>query len=511
MLLEVTAPRILGPFFGTSAHTWTNVIGVVLAALATGYYLGGRLADRRPDPKVLYAVVMAGCIVAGAIPFGARLTGRLLIQGDLDLAQAYNLGKYGSLVTALLVFFPPAVLLGMVGPFAVRCLAGRSGVGRAAGTVFALGTIGSILGTFLPTFLLIPLLGSRLTVLLASAALFLVALVGLCAERGRRAMACAALLIVPASAILLALNRPIRGGPGLVDEVETPYHYIRVTRESRPEGSMLCLRVNEPVTDYQSVRYLGRTETLTYADYYGLLPWLAGRPKSAPLRVLILGLAAGNMSRLLHAYHDPDADLVIDGVEVDPGMVRTARRHFGLTARAHPHLRIHVMDGRLYLRTTRNRYDVIVVDCYLNQIYIPPHMSTVSFFREVRDRLAPHGILALNVSAHDPGRGLVPRLLGTVASVFSDVFVAHLPRSIEHMILAFRSPPARWPPAPAGDGIPRALRYAWKNLRRPFVTVRHRPDPSIRPFTDDDCPVEQLAHLDLAGTARRYGVLGRFP
>ena len=178
MLVEITAPRILGPFFGTSTHVWTNIIGVILAALSIGYYAGGRMADRWPSPVLLCLVVMAGCGLAFLIPFVTPALGTWLFGPGLDPGQARVQMNLGSLLTALCLFFPPALLLAVVPPFTIRCLAEHGRLGRAAGTVYALGTIGSILGTFLPTFLLTPWLGTRGTVLSATGLLFLVSLAG---------------------------------------------------------------------------------------------------------------------------------------------------------------------------------------------------------------------------------------------------------------------------------------------------------------------------------------------
>jgi MFS family permease len=175
MLVEITATRILGPFFGTSAHVWTSVIGVILAALSIGYYVGGRIADRWPSPSLLALLVMGGCLVTALTPLLAPWFGRWMLPARLGLAEAHNVMRFGSLITSLCVFFPPALLLAVVGPFTIRCIAADDHLGRAAGTVYAAGTVGSILGTFLPTFVLIPWLGSRATILVAAAVLFVVA------------------------------------------------------------------------------------------------------------------------------------------------------------------------------------------------------------------------------------------------------------------------------------------------------------------------------------------------
>ncbi len=189
MLVEMSAPRLLAPAFGSTTAIWTIVIGVILTALSLGYYIGGWLADRNPDPARLCLIVMGGCGITALIPVFTPLCADWIVPTNLTLETARNLPHTGTLVTALVVFFPPALVLAMVGPYAITCLASADKVGQSAGTVYALSTIGSLLGTFTPTFFLIPWLGSRTTILMATGLLFAVALIGYGVLRGRRQVA----------------------------------------------------------------------------------------------------------------------------------------------------------------------------------------------------------------------------------------------------------------------------------------------------------------------------------
>jgi len=507
MLVEITAPRLLGPYFGTSAHVWTSVIGVILVALSIGYYVGGRVADRRPCPGLLALVVMWGCAVTALTPVVAPWFGRWVLPPGLGLGQAYDLLRFGSLVTALCVLLPPALLLAVVGPFTIRCLAARDQVGRSAGTIYAISTVGSILGTFLPTFVLIPRLGSRPTVLAATALLGLVAFTVYVVHRRRFAPGLPALLVVVVAGVVVA-RTPIRGeesGEQLIAEGESPYQYVRLSRSSSGGVEHLRLQVNEPVSDYHSLWVPGRTLTGSYYDHFSLLPYLlpdAG-DRDRRLSVLILGLAGGAISRQYHAFF-PDRLEAVDGVEVDPVMIDLARRHFALDAEHHPRLAIHVLDGRLFLRTSGSRYDIVIVDAYAHQIYLPPHMATVSFFEETKQVLEPGGVMALNASAYDPSVGLLPRLVNTVARAYGQAFVAKTDQ-LNYILFAFKDRPDPWPPrGQRADRMPEPLRPLWTTLTAPGRVVRYRDDPSAPVFTDDDCPVEILASRDLARTAARY-------
>lgn len=502
MLVEITAPRLLGPFFGTSAHVWTNVIGVILAALSIGYYVGGRLADRRPDPALLAMIVMWGCAITALTPFAVPWIGRWVLPGELGLGQAYDILRYGSLVTAVCVFFPPALLLAVVGPFTIRCLSDGDQVGRSAGTVFAVGTVGSLVGTFLPTFVLIPWLGSRATVLGATALLFLVALVVYVAGR-KRALAAApaaALLVAAAVAVGMTPLRPAAPGETLVAEGESAYQYVRVSRVEKDGTTQLRLQVNEPVTDYHSLWVPGRVLTGSYYDHYTLLPWmLAPEADGRKLSVLILGLAGGVISRQYHMLF-PERIEAIDGVEVDPLVIELSRRHFGLEKKFHPKLDVHVLDGRLFLRAAPRRYDLVIVDAYAHQIYMPPHMTTVAFFEEVKAVMKPGGIVALNASAYAAGVGLVPRLVNTVARVFGRACLGEACPG-NYVLFAYQDRRAGWPPTRKAAELPEAIRPLWLRFSAPRHVLRFDDDRQAAVFTDDDCPAEMLATRDLERAA----------
>jgi len=507
MLVEITAPRILGPFLGTSIHVWTNVIGVILAALSIGYYVGGRIADRRPSPALLALIVMGGCAVIALAPVVTPWFGRAILPFGLGLGHAYDLLRFGSLVTAICIFFPPALLLAVVGPFTIRCIAAHDRVGRAAGMIFALGTVGSILGTFLPTFLLIPWLGSRPTLLGAAALLDLAALAVYIVHRRRAAAGVPALVVIAAAMVVTGLT-PIRGeepGERLIAEGDSPYQYVRVSRNTAGGADWLRLQVNEPVADFHSLWRLGHLLTGSYYDYYSLLPPLIPRPPSGgrDLSVLIIGLAGGVISRQYHAFF-PDRLEVIDGVEIDPVIVDLARRHFALDAEHQPRLAVHVMDGRLFLKACGRRYDIIIIDAYAHQVYLPPHMATVSFFHDVKSALRPGGVAALNASVYCPGVGLLPRLTNTVARAFGEAFLGRTCRG-NFMLFAFKDRARVWPPAPGlADSLPEPLRPLWTEFTALLRVLRMPDDPGAPVFTDDDCPVEILASDDLARMAARY-------
>src|SRR5215213_6951233 len=188
--IELSASRLLAPYFGSSTFIWANLIGLTLTYLSIGYYVGGRVADRWPDPRVLYFCTAVAAAFAGLIPILARP----ILDVSLDAFDQVAVGSfYGSLVGTLLLLAVPVTLLGFVTPFAIRLqLHDVDGAGRTAGRLYALSTFGSILGSFLPVLLLIPLFGTRASFLILSGVLLLVSLLGLLETGGLRGAALAA-------------------------------------------------------------------------------------------------------------------------------------------------------------------------------------------------------------------------------------------------------------------------------------------------------------------------------
>src|SRR6266567_3759619 len=177
LAVELSASRLLAPYFGTSLFVWANLIGLILLYLTVGYYVGGRLADRYPRPIVLYSLTTSAALLIGLIPVIARP----ILSWSLTSFATYSISVfYGSLVSVILLFAIPMILLGCVSPFAIRLRIEQLGKsGRTAGQLYAISTAGSILGTFLPVLWLIPTIGTRYTFLAFAVSLLLVSIIGL--------------------------------------------------------------------------------------------------------------------------------------------------------------------------------------------------------------------------------------------------------------------------------------------------------------------------------------------
>src|SRR5919204_2679142 len=283
---EITASRLLEPYFGSSTIVWANLIGLVLAALALGYWLGGRGADRHPSPALLGFLVLGGAVCIAAIPFVAKPFLDVTVQG-LDRV---SLGAVvGSFFSTLLLFAPPVVLLGMVSPFAIRlAVSDVTTAGSVAGRLYALSTAGSLLGTFLPALVLIPAIGTQRTflataVLVAVSASFLLGI-----RYAVIALALGLLVLVPPGAV--------KAQAGVIHEETSLYQYIQVVQ--RPDGRRL-LYLNEGV----AVHSVWRPHSVLTGgewDAYLALPPLLERPLRS---VAILGNAGGTTARALGVYY----------------------------------------------------------------------------------------------------------------------------------------------------------------------------------------------------------------
>lgn len=423
LALEIVASRVVAPYFGNSVYVWGSLIGVFLAALSLGYFLGGRIATLWPSPGPFLGLIFASGAAIYPIPHVAAQV--------LGSIAAHDYGpRADPLLGSVALFFLPSALLGTVSPYAVRLRAQSvEAVGNVAGMLYALSTLGSILGTLLAAFVLISALGVRAIIQILGATEMGLAVVGLL--WARRARAGAGMAAGIALVVALAHTAP-PDSPDTVYARDSIYHRITVS----DDGSLRYLKLDRY---WQSAR--DRSAPLRtvfqYTDYLHL-PLLFD-PEAH--RVLFVGLGGGTApGRFYHDY----PGVAIEIVEIDPEVVVTARRYFDLPQDSR--LVVHVQDGRLWLRRTPERYDVIILDAYLIDT-IPFHLATREFYETAAARLAPHGVVASNVigALRGPGSRLFRAIYKTVRSVFPQVYVfpvnGELPQALQNIILIGTSGP----------------------------------------------------------------------
>jgi len=359
--------------------------------------------------------------------------------------------------------------------------------GNAAGAVYAVSTLGSILGTFLPVFWLIPTFGTRPTIFILALLLGVISAAGLVARGARRLYA-----LIPAIIVVLAFFsggaiRSAAYGQRLY-ESESAYNYIQVVKD----GVETDLVLNEgqavhSIYDPTTIYTHGYWDDVLLAPFFG-----SGKP---PGRVALVGLAGGTVARQFTAIDGP---VPIDGVELDPKIVEVGRRYFAMTE---PNLNVTVADGRYWMATQHQQYDVILVDAY-RQPYIPFYLTTREFFMSAKSHLAPGGVLAINVGRTPTDYRLVDALGGTLTAVFPKVFVLDTSHRFTNSLLFATS-------ADTTVDLFRARATAQANDKlKPIAddalsagNVREM-HPNGIVFTDDLAPVERLIDDIILGYIR---------
>ena len=481
MAVEITASRLLAPYFGASMFVWTSLIVTVLVALSAGYHAGGRWAAQGAglDRVGLLAAAAAVLLVPGTLAIPALSSAIYAVSAYLPRAAA---GPFlGSLAAAAAVFACPVFLLAMSGPILLKAWSSHGDVGAVSGRYFAISTAGSVAGTVAPALVLVPALGARATVF--AVAMLLLLLGAALAPRRCAAIAasCALALALAAQAFLWPTQA------GVVMERESPYQLIRVTQVAASR----YLVFNEGL-GIQSVHTPGGQRTGLYFDYAGILPLARPRPAGAKHQGLVIGLAGGTMALRYPSLLADGAAVDLTGVEVDPAVIDTARRYFDLGRAG---VRVVNEDGRMFLRATAGRYDSLVVDAYSNQIYIPPHLATREFFALAKSRLAADGVFAMNVSAPSGDSPLLKALGNTAAAVFRHVVDLPVGGSWNHFVLASDAPFAL-------EEMARRVPAGYEDIRRDILASRPvSHDPHAEVFTDDRAPVEFMTDSMIAAHA----------
>lgn len=423
MVIELGAVRLLAPWFGTSSSVWTNVIGVVLAALALGYAIGARLASGRAPQRTLGIVLLLGAAFAAWLPIAASGIAHWFMPEGVALHDAAELLVWGSLGASAVLFLPAAATLGCAGPLAVEVLqrSRGGGAGRAGGHVLSASTIGSLMGTFGTTHLFIPSLGVTGTFLAASAALAVAgALLIATAHRPVRAVPSALVLLLLLGGGLSAGRanaRPPAEGETLLAAMDSSLQSLRVIETGEGDERMRFLRVNESLDSFQSVwkPSVGLLGGGLYYDYFALpYAWAHHEVGAAPTSwdALVIGLGAGAAVRVLEGVAQEGTRLRTVGVEIDAAVVELGESFFDLESNGSDRIAVGGMDGRAALRYTDRLFDQIIVDAYANNMEIPAHLASVEAFRAMRDLLKEGGWVSINVG----GFGLEDPVVRAVAA-----------------------------------------------------------------------------------------------
>lgn len=416
MAVELGASRLLAPYFSSSQIVWTIIIATIMIAMALGNVYGGRSADRDPNPDRLYRRLLIAAVWIAAIPVLGKYV-ILLVSGALVFTVSHNLLVIAAFLACMVIFVFPCFLLGTVTPSLVKyAVDSLDASGRTVGNLNAFNTVGSILGTFLPTFVTIPAVGTAITFLIFSGVILVLALVYFISRRARPMGCAAAAVLFAACAILGHSDSFAFWEKDLTYEGESVYNYLQVRETDRD----VALSTNVLFGIQSVLEKDGRLSGMYY-DYAMAAPVMA-RANGADVAqdVLILGMGTGTY------YHQCDAyftGFTMTGVEIDQKITDLAHTYFELPADAD----VVTYDGRAYLAAVDSTYDVIMVDAY-QDITIPFQMSSAEFFRLVRDHLNPGGVMVVNMNMRSGSEGSINEYLqDTIASVFPSVTTVDVP------------------------------------------------------------------------------------
>ena len=465
MIVEIAGARLVAPFFGSTLFVWSALIGVILGALATGYYIGGKLADRSPRFETLSAIVFLSGMSVAAIPVVEAAVAPL----GMPLG-----GKYGPLFVSLSLFALPSFLMGMVSPYAVKLgTESLKIVGASAGKLYALSTLGSIVGTLLAGFFLIPSFGTHAIIMGTAAVLVLASLIGLI--RRLEALSAAVVVIGTVSLALLGADS------GALYDRDSGYYRVMVVEEDGVRMLLLDSQVHGGMRP-------GSDEHIFPYSQLSRLAYLLGPQR--PVNALFIGLGPGTQVKDF-GRRFPNARKEV--VEIDPAVAEVARRYFGVEESAS--LNIWIEDARRFLAENDERYDYIFVDAFNGRYSVPHHLTTLEAVLEVERHLSPGGVVVINVISSVEGEksAFFRSEYKTYREVFPTVYVFPVeperPEEVQNIIMM-----ATREPQLSGSEFARLAERGDENQRRwaaNYWQKKIRTD-DVPVLTDDYAPTDNL-------------------
>lgn len=426
MAVELGASRLLAPYFSSSQIVWTIIIGTIMIAMALGNIYGGKSADKNPNPDKLYGRILIAGVWIAAIPF----IGKIAIAGIsamLVVTVNTNFLIWAAFITCMVVFVYPLFLLGTVTPSLVKyTVDSLDDSGKTVGTLGAFNTIGSIIGTFVPTFISIPAVGTAVTFLIFAAILLILGIVYFISSKRGAVKAVSAAVMFAVCCVFSPSMGFAFWEKDLAYEGESVYNYLQVKDNDR----QTALSTNV-LFGVQSVYMKSGGLTGMYYDYAMAAPVMADMGESAD--ILILGMGTGTYAKQCMEYFD---GVTAEGVEIDEKITELAHEYFELPSEVN----VTTYDGRAFLNVCEKKYDVIMVDAY-QDITIPFQMSSREFFAQVRAHLKEGGVMVVNMNMRSKDNdGINIRLADTIASEFSEIYTVDVSGSTNRELFASNDP-----------------------------------------------------------------------
>ncbi|MBD5444318.1 MAG: fused MFS/spermidine synthase [Lachnospiraceae bacterium] len=425
MAVELGASRLLAPYFSSSQIVWTIIIGTIMIAMALGNIWGGRSADKNPDPDRLYVRIIVAAVWIAAIPVLGKYI-IIAISAALVFTISNNFLICAAFLACMVVFVFPLFLLGTVTPSLVKyTVDSLDDSGKTVGSLGAFNTIGSIIGTFMPTFVTIPYVGTSITFLIFAGILLILSLIYFISTGVVKKKCAAGIVLFFLCCILGSSNSFAFWENDLLYEGESIYNYLQV--KDTDDSVILSTNV---LFGVQSIMKKDGGSTGMYYDYAMAAPVMSGRMDGD---ILILGMGTGTYAKQCRHYY---GNTSIEGVEIDKKITDLAGKYFELPES----VPVTTYDGRAYLEAVSDLYDVIMVDAY-QDITIPFQMSSVEFFTLVKEHLNENGVMVVNMNMHSDAEGNINEYLAdTISTVFNYVYTVDVPGTTNRELFAAQNP-----------------------------------------------------------------------
>lgn len=428
MAVELGASRLLAPYFSSSQIVWTIIIGTIMIAMALGNIYGGRSADKSPNPDRLYTRILIAAIWIALIP----VVGKYIVLGIsalLIFTVSNNFLIIAAFAACMVIFVFPLFLLGTVTPSLVKyAVDSLDDNGKTVGTLGAFNTIGSIIGTFVPTFVTIPAVGTSITFLIFSGILLVLAIVYFVNVRAGKKKVIVSVVIFALCCGLGYSDSFAFWEKNLTYEGESVYNYLQVSEDDT------SVRLSTNVLfGVQSVYMKQDRLTGMYYDYAMAAPLMLADKNPSDMDVLILGMGTGTYATQCRKYL---GDMNVEGVEIDEKITQLSRKYFSLSE----DVPVTTYDGRAYLNAMDKKYDVIMVDAY-QDITIPFQMSSVEFFTLVKDHLNEDGVMVVNMNMRGSGDDNINQYLSdTIGQVFDVEYTVDVANTTNRELFASNNP-----------------------------------------------------------------------
>ena len=482
MAVELGASRLLAPYFSSSQIVWTIIIGTIMISMALGNIYGGRSADKDPNPDKLYKRLAIAAVWIAAIPvFGKYII--LLVSGVLIVAVNQNFLIIAAFVSCMVIFVYPLFLLGTVTPSLVKyTVDSLEDNGKIVGSLGASNTIGSIIGTFLPTFVTIPAVGTSITFLIFSGVLLVLSLIYFISVKRKTVFIIICSVLFVLCSIFGNSDSFAFWQKDLTFEGESIYNYLQVKEDEKS----IILSTNV-LFGVQSITIKDGSLSGMYYDYALAAPLMAGLDNESSGEVLILGMGTGTYAKELLKYF---SGVHVEGVEIDEKITELARKYFDEPKEAV----VTTYDGRAYLQAVKKHYDVIMVDAY-QDITIPFQMSSQEFFKMVRSHLTENGVMVVNLNMYSDEEGSISEYLcDTIGSVFTYVSVVNVDGYTNRVLFASMNPGSVYDVKISAEAV----------FEQDFTDLMSTVNNGLRVYeagdhilTDDKAPVELLGMKEI--------------